>query len=229
MPRSFVTAFEREHRLELVPFATQSIATLRDGLASFARSPWSTIDTPTEPRRRWLELACAQVHESGEGATVVLHEIANRLRVTRVTRVLSQPYGEVVPELDLAARNRVLYRFRRDLVVPLQLLLEFALEETGPEDDLGRWIGEGALDALERYARARAEADAADDPVDAAAWDAFLAHALPVDDTAGFADAVEAVLLVNGWSAAEARALAVRAAEANGVVSAYRALHGRGR
>ncbi len=169
---------------------------------------------------RWFWAVRDDAFGEGRAGGVVLHEIAGRLRVTDVSEVA------LMHSPSVADRNRLVARFRDEVALPLQEAGHVRLHEAGSAGTLADWIDDNAIEALARFASMTSPVTGLDRPEEEARWDGFLVAALPVRDGAGFADALAAVLVGNGWPEDAAYELGDRARRANSLLTRYRAVGG---
>ena len=217
----FDPSFEQIRRLELEPVEGTPGA-LRTCLVETLPAHWFEVMPASEANwgRRWFWIGREDALDGGQAAHVLLHEIGSRLRVTNVVGA-----GDG-PDLHTGVQNRVTELFRDEVAEKLARDGVAVVHETGPVGELRDWIDDDAIAALARFATTANRTAGSGRPADAERWNDFLVAALPVSDGTGFADALRAMLVGNGWPDASADRLAVRAEQANELLSAYRAAHG---
>ena len=212
--RSFVDEFDdavpQLQRLWLKPVAG-GLDVLRERLLKSVVPPWSDpgVDDAAGQARPelWSWFRLERARASGlDAVQIVLHRMDadGELQLTNVVPargsglIEREPYNRVVRDF----RDTIVRLLERENVVRVRL--------SEDAESLVAWVGEDALRALARFSMAANKSTGARHPNDEERWNDFLLAALPARRP-GVAEALEQVLVRNGWSEDGASELAIAA------------------
>lgn len=219
-PERLDPVYEQINRLELQP-VDERPRELRERLLHSLVRPWRGREPgdPGSDSDHWFAIVCEDALGEGGAGWMSLHEIADRLRVTDVRDATTMHY------LSLTDRNRLMQRFRNEVVAPLEDRDQVIVHESGSVGSLDTWIDADALDALDRFVSATKPTASLDDPEAKELWNRFLVLALPVRDGSSFGEGVRSVLMRYGWSESAANELRTEVENANFLLDIRRSIY----
>ena len=212
--RSFVDEFDdavpRLQDLRLTPVA-DGLDALRDRLVQSLAAPWSDpgVDDAAEQARpelwSWFQLERAAT-PGLDAVRIVLRRMDADGELKLTNLLPARGNGRIERE----AYNRVVRDFRDAVVRPLEREGVVRAQLSDDAESFAAWVGEEGLRALVHFSLIANKSTGAAHPRDEERWIDFLLHALPARRP-GFAEALEQVLVRNGWSEDAASELAIAA------------------